>query len=150
MKIRSNLAGGAASIVFAIVLLLVIPSQIEQTIHGNEYINSRLIPQLIAVLIALCGVALVVKSLVFGQEQIREIALPAETRACVFFLMMAAFLLAMPRVGYLVSGLAMAIATLLFQRVRGVRQYVVVLVIISAVYFAFVHGLQVPLPGWGE
>lgn len=146
MRLRTNLIGGIGAIICAVALFLVIPSQIEQTIHGNEYIDSRLIPRLVAGLIALCGLLLVVKSLVFKQEQIREISVPAERRSLAFFLPMLVFLLAMPRLGYLASGIGMAVATLLFQRVGSVKQYIAVLLIILAVYLAFVHGLGVPLP----
>ncbi len=149
MKVRSNLLGGIASILFAAALFAVIPSQIEQSIMGNEYISSRLVPQLIAGVIALCGAVLLVKSLVLGQEQIREISLSVETRAILFFAMMAVFLFAVSRIGFFAAGIGMAAAALLFQRVRSARQYLIVSALIAAVYFAFVHGLQVPLPEWG-
>ncbi len=149
MKVRSNLVGGVASILFAAALFIIIPSQIDQTIMGNEYISSRLVPQLIAGVIALCGFVLVFKSLVIGQEQIREISLPVEKRAILFFIMMLAFLFAVSTIGFLAAGLGMAAAALLFQRVRSARQYLIVLVVIAVVYSAFVHGLQVPLPEWG-
>lgn len=146
MKIRSNLLSGVLAILFAIVLLLLIPSQIHSLHQTNEYLGSGFVPKLIAYVILASGVIMLVKSLVLRQEQEVVINLGIERTALLFYAVMVAYLLLIPLAGFLPASLCVGVAALAYQRVRSITQYAVVLLIIAGVYFAFVHCLDVPLP----
>lgn len=146
MKIKSNLLSGIIAILFAIALLLVIPSQIHTIHQTNEYLGSGFVPKLIAYVILASGVIMLIKSLLLRQEQEVVINLAIEKTALIFYAVMVAYLLLIPPLGFVAASLCVGVAALAYQRVRNVTQYVVVLAIIAGVYFAFVHCLDVPLP----
>ena len=85
IRYRSNLVSGIASILFSALLFFLIPSQVgvEQVVSNG--INSRTNPYGIALVLAVCGVALIVQSLVFKKDSYKEIVLREEMPEVLLF-----------------------------------------------------------------
>ena len=64
IKIRTNLVSGILFLIFSIVLLIIIPKEIQQTYQQNQYISAKAIPQLIGIFMLAVSVYLIIQSIV--------------------------------------------------------------------------------------
>ena len=78
IKIRTNLVSGILFLIFSIVLLIIIPKEIQQTYQQNQYISAKAIPQLIGIFMLAVSVYLIIQSIVLKKETIKELELKPE------------------------------------------------------------------------
>ncbi|WP_215698345.1 tripartite tricarboxylate transporter TctB family protein [Clostridium sp. MCC353] len=146
IKIKTNLVSGILFLILSGVLLAVIPAQIRQTYQQNQYIDAKAIPQMVGCITALISVILIVKSLVLHQETIKVYAVKPEMMAVLYFCGLLFYLFLIPRLGFFLSSLLMGVGTMAYQKVKSVKQWLVVLAIMVVIYFGFSKGLNIMLP----
>ena len=145
IRYRSNLMAGILAILAAAVLLMLIPSQVRlenKVVHG---ISSRSLPTMLAVLMAGCGVGLIFQSLVLKKDEVKELYLAKELKGALYMLVLLGYGFAFSH-SFLISTSLLGVITLAFTKDRKPLHYLIVLVVVTALYFAFTQLLHVRLP----
>ena len=145
IKYRSNLLAGCLAIVAAAVLFLIIPSQVGQESSATYGITSRTLPYALSILSAACGVGLIVQSLVMKKDEVREIDLVQEGKGLLYMLILLAYGWGFSR-SFLISTSLLGAVTLAFQKDKKPLHYVVVVAVVTVLYFTFTELLHVRLP----
>ena len=146
IKIRTNLVSGILFLIFSIVLLIIIPKEIQQTYQQNQYISAKAIPQLIGIFMLIVSIYLIVQSIVLKKETIKELELKPELMGLVYILILAIYVALIGVLGFLVSSLLLSVVTMLWQKVRSWKQWAVSIAMAFIVYFAFTEGLGITFP----
>ena len=147
IKVNTVLISEMIFHLFSIFLTWVIPSQIR--VVTTEAVNSRTFPYLLAFLIMVMSLKTILVEIVkiirgIPSEK-KEFDLRVEAKAVLLFIIMIAYLVAMPIVGYLISSVLMVLAFLVFFKTRKWYYYAVVLGTTVAVFIIFRFGLNVQL-----
>ncbi len=89
MKIeyKSNLYGGLVSLIFGVLLFLIIPHQIAPDLIDMGTITSRTMPYIISVVFILCGINLLVQSIIFKKDEIKVLNMKQEGVVFLFCIM---------------------------------------------------------------
>lgn len=145
IKYRSNLMAGCLAIVAAVVLFLIIPSQVGLESSATFGITSRTLPYALSILSAACGVGLIIQSLVFKKDEVREVDLGQEGKGILYMLVLLAYGLGFSH-SFLISTSLLGIVTLAFQKDKKPLHYVVVVAVVAVLYFTFTELLHVRLP----
>lgn len=145
IKYRSNLAAGCLAIVAAVVLFLIIPSQVGLESSATYGITSRTLPYALSILSGACGVGLIFQSLVLKKDEVREIDLLQEGKGLLYMLVLLAYGWGFSR-SFLISTSLLGAATLAFQKDKKPLHYVVVIALVVVLYFTFTELLHVRLP----
>ena len=148
IKIKTNLIGGLSSILFSIALWIIIPLQIDLTRDNSSRfsINAQFLPKLAAIVICVLGIALILQSLVFKKEKIYLFDTHKELRPLLFCLIIIAYVILIPIIGFLVSSILMSCGGLLFLRTKKILYYIIALVSAAVIYITFSLLLNVSLP----
>lgn len=144
IKYRSNLACGIASVLAAVILCLIIPQQIGLEATVKFGITSRTIPYGIAAVFALCGVGLIVQSLVLKKDKVKELDLKAEVPALLMFAVLLVYLLLFEK-EWPLSTAAVGCAALVLSKSKKWYYYAIVVALTIALYFIFVNMLHIRL-----
>lgn len=145
IKYRSNLMAGCLAIVAAVVLFLIIPSQVGLESSATFGITSRTLPYALSILSAACGVGLIIQSLVFKKDEVREVDLGQEGKGILYMLVLLAYGFGFSH-SFLISTSLLGIVTLAFQKDKKPLHYVVVVAVVAVLYFTFTELLHVRLP----
>ena len=146
IKVRTNLVSGIIFLIMAIALLILIPKEIVQTYQQNQYIDAKAIPQLIAYFMLAVSISLILKGTVFKKEVIKEFELAPELVGLGFICILALYVFAMKYIGLLFDSIILATITLSITKVKKWKIWVIVMVSIVIVYFAFTFGLSIYFP----
>jgi putative tricarboxylic transport membrane protein len=111
---------------------------------GND---PRLMPRIVAIVIMLCSVGLIFKSLVLKKETFADVHLPDEKNALFTSLVMLMFLVFIIVFGFLVSCLIMIFIFLLFFKEKRPLPYAILCTLSVLIYLLFVKIFHVPLSG---
>lgn len=144
IKYRSNLTCGIAAVLGAVVLCILIPQQVGLETTAKFGITSRTIPYGIAGVFALCGVGLIIQSLVLKKDKVKELDLKAEVPALLMFVILLAYLLVF-EMEWPLSTAAVGCATLALSKSKKWYYYAIVTVLSIAMYFIFVNILHIRL-----
>lgn len=145
IKYRSNLLAGCIALIAAVVLYLLIPSQVgveKQTVYG---INSRTLPYALSCLMGFCGIGLIFQSLVLKKDEVKELELKKEAVGLLYMLMLLGYGIGL-KYSFLISTTLLGVVTLALQKDKKPVHYVIVLVVTVAFYFIFTELLHVRLP----
>ncbi len=145
IRYRANLAAGCLAILAAIILYLLIPSQValeSKPVHG---ITSRSLPYALSVLTAVCGVGLVLQSLLLKKDEIRELDVVQEGKGLLYMACLAVYAWGVGR-SFLISTCLLGVATLAFTKDKKWLHYLVVLCVVVVIYLMFTRFLHVRLP----
>ena len=145
IKYRSNLMAGCLAIVAAVVLFLIIPSQVGLESSATFGITSRTLPYALSILSAACGVGLIIQSLVFKKDEVKEVDLGQEGKGILYLLVQLAYGVGFSD-SFLISTSLLGIVTLAFQKDKKPLHYVVVVAVVAVLYFTFTELLHVRLP----
>ena len=147
MKIhyRSNLMAGCLAIVFAVVLFLIIPAQVGLEKSATFGITSRTLPYALCVVSGICGIGLIVQSLVFKKDEVKEIELGQEGKGLLYMLVLLAYGFGFSH-SFLISTSLLGIVTLAFQKDKKPLHYVIAVAVTAVLYFVFTELLHVRLP----
>lgn len=147
MKVRVNLASGLIFLILGISIWILTPSQVSVGFSASQYsLGSRGLPYLTSSIMILTSVAVIIRSLVFKLDRVVVIELKDELRAFGFYGMVLISIIAMPTLGFLISGLLIGWSTLLYIKVRKISYYLYIGAFAAFIYFTFVYALNIRLP----
>ena len=73
IKYKSNLAAGIVSIILGVICIILVPLQIAEDYSATYGITSRTIPCAIGVLWIVCGVVLLIQSLILKKDTVKTL-----------------------------------------------------------------------------
>lgn len=147
IHIRTNLMAGMIFVVIAVIIALLIPSQIKMTSIVKEAVDSRFIPELLCGVMGVLGCWLIFKSLVLKKEDYFEVSLNQEKKRACFIAMLIAYVFLIPRLGFLFSSFLWGTGCLAFTKSKKVKYYMIVAVSIVIIYLIFKYLLDVGFGG---
>lgn len=145
IRYRSNLAAGILALAAALVLFLLIPSQVSVENRAVYGVTSRSLPYALVVLTAGAGAGLIFESLVLKKDQTRELELAKEGKALLYMLVLLAYAIGFSH-SFLISTVLLGAVTLALARDKKPLHYAVVTAMAVVIYFAFTQLLHVRLP----
>lgn len=144
IRFKSNLACGIFAILLCIALLILIPMEIGVETTVSFGITSRTIPYGVAALIGVCGIVLIVKSLVFKKDEIKEITLKHEVPALIMVLLLIAYMFVFEK-EWPLSTAVLGCASLALAKCKKWYYYVIVAALTVILYFVFTEVLYIRL-----
>lgn len=146
MNIPTDLVGGLLFLIFGIVMLLVIPGQVE--IKKKELVNGRAFPNLLMYVTIACSLVLIAGQVIkmVKKEPVRQtkINLLVEVKAVIMFLMMLVFFfVAQWADNFAVGACVYGFLMLLYFRCKKPLYYVIVMAAGIGIWAAFRFGLGV-------
>jgi len=144
IKYKCNLVCGIGALLASAALFLIIPWQIQVETVVNFGITSRSLPYGIAVLIGLCGMALVIQSLVLKQDKEKILDLSAEFPPALLFVAFILYILSFEK-DWMVSTALLACVTLALSKCKNWLYYVIAVVLTIGMYFLFANILHIRL-----
>ncbi len=149
LKIRTNLVFGVFAIFFSIALWIITLSQVKRSTVVMEYVDGRYLPQVISLVMLVCGVFGIIKSVV-SKDDVKVLDLPIEAKNLIFLFAVLAYAFFCRYVSFLVGSVLMGSFSLYFMKCRKVRTHVIVEVLIISVCLVFKYALRVKFGGlWG-
>lgn len=145
IKYKSNLCAGVVSILFGIICAVIIPKQIGTEFSVSYGITSRTVPYAIALLCVVCGIALIVQSLVFKKDEEKTMELSKELKALAYMVVMLIYALLFKH-SFIGSTVFLGVVTLAFTGCRKKLFYVIIIVTVVILYLLFSQVLHVRLP----
>lgn len=145
IKYKLNLSAGCLAVLGAIILFLIIPSQVGLENQSVQGITSRSLPYGLCILMAVCGAGLIFQSLVLKRDEIKELEIKQEVKGICYMLLLLVYGYAFSH-SFLVSTLLLGVATLAFTKCKKASYYAIVIVTVVALYFIFTRLLHVRLP----
>lgn len=145
IKYKSNLCAGVVSIIFGIICAVIIPKQIGTEFSVSYGITSRTVPYAIALLCVVCGIALIVQSLVFKKDEEKTMELSKELKALAYMVVMLIYALLFKH-SFIGSTVFLGVVTLAFTGCRKKLFYVIVIAAVAILYLLFSQVLHVRLP----
>lgn len=145
VQYRSNLVSGIVSIILGIICMVIIPRQIGEDYSATYGITSRTIPYAVAILWLVCGVVLMVQSLVFKKDEIKVLDVSKEAKALGYMLVILVYAVLFKK-SFLLSTMFLGVATLAFTGSRKKSFYLIVLAMVAVLYLLFAKVLHVQLP----
>ena len=145
-KVPTDLLGGVIFLLFGLVMLYIIPAQIE--IKKKELVNGQAFPKLLMYIMIACSIILIVnqvtKLLRKQPVQTTTINLLVEVKAVLIFLSMIIFWLVAEKTGnFAIGSVVFGVLMLFFFRCKKPLYYAIVLVAAVAIWAAFRFGLGV-------
>lgn len=147
ITIKKNLWSGIITVVASLVLWFGLPYCIKsQATSLTAAVGPDYLPRLIIAIMGICGIGLILTSLVFKKDDTIEVVLKDELRTFLFVAIILAYILLMPVIGFLLSTILFSCAALFFMETRKPLHYVVVIVLSILIFVGFKYGLTVSLP----
>ena len=135
-------------IIFAVVVLLAMPSQIA--LLSSSSINERSFPTLLMFLIIICGVVLLGKEIfnIVSKKKVNIVETTAlvEVKALIILGILVLYWLLMGLIGFIISSILLGLTMLIFFRVKKVSYYIIVSVVavLIGVFFRYVLNVRLP------
>ena len=147
MKItyRSNLVAGIVSVILGIICMVIIPGQIGEDYSATYGITSRTVPYAVAILWIICGIVLMIQSLVLKKDEVKTLDVGKELKALGYMAVILIYALLFKK-SFLVSTMFLGVATLAFTGSKKKSFYVIVLATVLILYLLFSKVLHVQLP----
>ena len=145
-KVPTDLLGGVVFLVFGLLMLYIIPLQIE--VKKKELVNGQAFPKLLMYIMIACAIVLIVNQVIkmLRKEPVKTttINLLVLVKAVLIFLAMIVFWLVAEKTGNFAIGSAVfGVLMLFFFRCKKPLYYAIVLVAAVAIWAAFRFGLGV-------
>lgn len=142
----SNLTAGLVTAIIAIIMLLVIPSQIE--ISEKDAVNGRVFPQLLMVLMLICSSWLILKDvyrlMIHRPLEMKTINLYTELKALMIILILVGtYLIDVCTDMFLLGSIFCVLAFLIYFNCRKWLYYLISLSLAVLIWLAFNFGLGV-------
>ena len=145
-KVPTDLLGGVIFLVFGLLMLYIIPLQIE--VKKKELVNGQAFPKLLMYIMIACSIVLIVTQVIkmLRKEPVKTttINLLVEVKAILIFMAMVIFWLVAEGTGNFAIGSAVfGVLMLLFFRCKKPLYYAIVLAAAVVIWAAFRFGLGV-------
>lgn len=145
IKYRTNLVAGIASVLLGIICMLIIPTQIAEDFAETYGITSKTVPYAVAYLWVICGIILMVQSLVLKKDQMKVLDVKKELKAVEYMLVLLVYAFLFKK-SFLLSTIGLGIVTLAFSGDRKKTHYGIVTVVVLVLYILFTKVLHVQMP----
>lgn len=145
IRYRSNLTAGIVSIIFGLIVLSVIPSQISLGFDNTYGITPRTIPYVLAWICIFFGALLIVQSLVLKKDTVKEMELSRELKALAYMAVFVVYSLLF-NVSFVLATILLGAVTLMFLKCKKPLYYVIVAVTVVFLYFVLTQFLHIQLP----
>ncbi|RRD95715.1 tripartite tricarboxylate transporter TctB family protein [Clostridiales bacterium COT073_COT-073] len=144
IKYRSNLTAGFVSIGLGIICSILVPMQIGVDYALTYGITSRTVPYAVAALWVACGIILIVQSLWLKKDEVKVLRVKQELKAVAYMLVLLVYSLLF-KTGFLLSTMFLGVVTLAFTKSKNKLYYVIILILVGALYLLFKEVLQVQM-----
>ena len=145
VKYRSNLVAGIVSVILGIICMVIIPGQIGEDYSATYGITSRTVPYTVAILWIICGIILMVQSLILKKDEVKVLDVSKEAKALLYMLVLLIYAVLFQK-SFLVSTMFLGVATLAFTGSKKKSFYLIVLAVVAVLYLLFAKVLHVQLP----
>ena len=150
VRVKTNFVFGVFAIIFSIVLAILTFVEVKRSTVVVEYVDGRFFPLMCAAIMACCGLFCLYQAIFKHNPDEKILDFDVESKVIVYLVLSLAFGLIARYVSFLVAGILIGAASLLFFGCRDAKKYVIVEVIIVATCFIFRYGLNVKFGGiWG-
>lgn len=147
MKLNSKVTKGIVFLLLALCLYLLMPTQIK--LINDDKINARTFPTVLICGMVICSLLEIIGGLiakkkeywVVSKESLKQLVDPV----CMLLIILA-YVLLIPRIGFLISSLVCCCGAMAFLKCKKVSYYAIVIAFAVAVCFIFTKVLHVPLP----
>ncbi|QOX64125.1 tripartite tricarboxylate transporter TctB family protein [Anoxybacterium hadale] len=152
LKYNSEIMSGSVFLVAAVVLWLLIPSQIDTM--ETSAINAQTVPKIVIGGMGIFSFCLLLqgiftapkKEVVITRTTLSSEHFQKELKSIIYAAIFLAYLVALTWVGFLISTMLLTIAILVFYGARRWYYYAIPLAMVGVVYFIFKMLLRVSLP----
>lgn len=145
IKYKSNLAAGIVSLILGVICLILVPLQIAKDYSATYGITSRTVPYAIGILWIVCGVILLVESLILKKDTEKTLVVGKELKALAYMVILLAYGILFKR-SFLISTILLGVATLAMTGTKKKLFYVIVIAMVVVLYLLFAKVLHIQMP----
>ena len=136
IKYKSNLVAGIVSLILGVICLILVPLQIAKDYSATYGITSRTVPYAIGILWIVCGVILLVESLILKKDTEKTLVVGKELKALAYMVILLAYGILFKR-SFLISTILLGVATLAMTGTKKKLFYVIVIAMVVVLYLLF-------------
>ena len=148
-KIKTNLVSGIIMGAIALILIIMMPSQVRVPAYDSGAPSPRIIPGICLAIMLVSSIALIIQSLVLKQEKVVEFDWEKEKPAILLIVGMCVYIGLMLCIGYVLASLIVFIAVLFYVGERKPGPYIVAIVAAFAIFLMFKNVFKISLPALG-
>ena len=145
IKYKSNLVAGIVSIILGVICMILVPLQIAEDYSVTYGITSRTVPYAIGILWIVCGIVLMIQSLVLKKDTEKTLIVGKELKAFGYMIILLVYSILFKR-SFLISTILLGVATLAMTGSKKKLFYVIVIAMVVVLYFLFAKVLHIQLP----
>ena len=145
IKYKSNLVAGIVSLILGVICLIPVPLQIAKDYSATYGITSRTVPYAIGILWIVCGVILLVESLILKKDTEKTLVVGKELKALAYMVILLAYGILFKR-SFLISTILLGVATLAMTGTKKKLFYVIVIAMVVVLYLLFAKVLHIQMP----
>lgn len=145
IKYKSNLVAGSVSLILGVICLILVPLQIAKDYSATYGITSRTVPYAIGILWIVCGVILLVESLILKKDTEKTLVVGKELKALAYMVILLAYGILFKR-SFLISTILLGVATLAMTGTKKKLFYVIVIAMVVVLYLLFAKVLHIQMP----
>lgn len=145
IKYKSNLVAGIVSLILGVICLILVPLQIAKDYSATYGITSRTVPYAIGILWIVCGVILLVESLILKKDTEKTLVVGKELKALAYMAILLAYGILFKR-SFLISTILLGVATLAMTGTKKKLFYVIVIAMVVVLYLLFAKVLHIQMP----
>lgn len=145
IKYKSNLVAGIVSLILGVICLILVPLQIAKDYSATYGITSRTVPYAIGILWIVCGVILLVESLILKKDTEKTLVVGKELKALAYMVILLAYGILFKR-SFLISTILLGVATLAMTGTKKKLFYVIVIAMVVVLYLLFAKVLHIQTP----
>ncbi len=137
IKYKSNLAAGIVSIILGVICIILVPLQIAEDYSATYGITSRTIPCAIGVLWIVCGVVLLIQSLILKKDTVKTLIVGKRIKSISIYGHLCLFIQFCSKRSFLISTILLGVATLAMTGTKKKLYYVIVIAMVVVLYLLF-------------
>ena len=145
IKYKSNLVAGIVSLILGVICLILVPFQIAEDYSVTYGITSRTVPYAIGILWIVCGIILLVQSLILKKDTEKTLVVGKELKALAYMVILLVYGILFKR-SFLISTILLGVATLAMTGSKKKIFYVIVIAMVVVLYLLFGKVLHIQLP----
>lgn len=148
-KIKTNLVSGIIMGAVALILIIMMPSQVRVPAYDSGAPSPRIIPGICLAIMLVSSIALIIQSLVLKQEKVVEFDWEKEKPAILLIVGMCVYIGLMLCIGYVLASLIVFVGVLIYVGERKPGPYIVAIVAAFVIFLMFKNVFKISLPALG-
>ena len=148
-KIKTNLVSGIIMGAIALILIIMMPSQVRVPAYDSGAPSPRIIPGICLAIMLVSSIVLIIQSLVLKQEKVVEFDWEKEKPAILLILGMCVYIGLMLCIGYVLASLIVFVGVLIYVGERKPGPYIVAIIAAFAIFLMFKNVFKISLPALG-